>query len=147
MPLVWSHLGSERQAAGLSAGVWCLRRAARVLSLGCYRDAEHLLSCAPRGRHLLPPSGSGSRSSEEPFGQNSVATESATESYVHLEHRTIRQDVFKGLEATDILASQYDECKYSHCSCIPAAVLATSLLERTDSPRCREVKNNGLAIT
>ncbi|GIX83737.1 hypothetical protein CEXT_776311 [Caerostris extrusa] len=37
--------------------------------------------------------------------------------------------------------------KYSHCICIPVAVLRTSLLERTDSPQCREVTNNGLDIT
>ncbi|GIX67876.1 hypothetical protein CEXT_154601 [Caerostris extrusa] len=60
-------------------------------------------------KHLLPPSGSGSRSSEESLGTDSDATESATESYVHLEHRTILTRCFSRLEATDILASQYDE--------------------------------------
>ncbi|GIX71180.1 hypothetical protein CEXT_318791 [Caerostris extrusa] len=49
LPLVWSHPGSERQASGLSAGVRCLRRAARVLSLGCCCDSEHHYRVPPRG--------------------------------------------------------------------------------------------------
>ncbi|GIY01972.1 hypothetical protein CDAR_298001 [Caerostris darwini] len=77
-----------------------------------YFAQKFLRARASHRKHLLPPSGSGSRSTEESFGLKSVSRQSVIENRVHLEHRTIRQDVVKGVEVTHILASQYDECKY-----------------------------------
>ncbi|GIY67009.1 hypothetical protein CEXT_324361 [Caerostris extrusa] len=60
----------------------------------------------PLGLEIVYNELSNRQSTEESFGQNCVARQSDLEGCVHLEHKTIRQDVVKGLEVSHILANQ-----------------------------------------
>ncbi|GIY83971.1 hypothetical protein CDAR_532841 [Caerostris darwini] len=75
------------------------------------------------------------QSTEESFGQNSVARQSDLEGWVHLEHRNIRQDLDKGFEIPHILASQSRVYPYNCCICIQEEVLRTYYVVKACPPK------------